>query len=154
MMLWGQGVEGCQPNKEQCATVRPAAQVRVAFDILTERNVVRREWAHGGMETAFRDENGVTACGPGGPASREVGVSIDELETRRSGMEFAWLSIFDSIQEPVTVWRSNQERVICFCALEWVKQHPPPCSDTRRDVIKIELIAGPKNCDSVRRSFG
>ena len=83
------------------------------------------EWAHDGMETAFRDENGLSACGPGGSASREAGVSINELGTRKSEITFAWLSIFDSIQEHVTVWRSNQERVICFCALEWVKQHPP-----------------------------
>jgi len=105
------------------------------------------------METTFRDKSGLSTCGPGGLASREAGVSNKELETRGSGIKFAWLSIFDSLQEPVTVWRSNQDRVICFCALEWVKQHPP-CSDARGDVIKIELIAGSKNCDTVRRSFG
>ena len=75
------------------------------------------EWAHGGMETAFKDENGVSVCGLGGPTSRDAGVSISQLEARRSGIKFAWLSIFNNIQEPATVWRSNQDRVICFCAL-------------------------------------
>ena len=82
-------------------------------------------------------------------ASLEARVSNNKLEIRRSGIKFAWLSIFDSIQEPVTVWRSNQDRVICFVFSKGI-----PCSDARGDVIRIELIAGSKSCDSVRRSSG
>jgi len=108
---------------------------------------------YGGMDTVFRDEKGDSARGPGGPASREAGVSNNMLETGRSGIKFAWLSIFNSIQEPVTVRRSNQDWVICFCALEG-GQTAPPVPMPGGDVIKIELIAGSKSCDSARRCFG